>query len=129
MARDQHAGWTFAAAPRQEHTAAAVRRRSIPKARLPASCAHLVNRNLRVSHVRRPSADALRCPHSRSLPDSPTAVRLARELVGGLWRDWGFPPDDVVPRLVTSELVNNALRHAYPPRGLLVARHGTDQVL
>lgn len=79
--------------------------------------------------IPRMPAGELSCAHSTRLADSLAAVRQARELVAALWREWGFPADDLIPRLLTTEVVSNALNHSYPPRYLYVARRGAHQVL
>lgn len=56
------------------------------------------------------------------LPDSAEAPRVARRFVAARCREWGYPPDDMAPTLLTSEVVTNALRHSFAPRGLTVSR-------
>jgi anti-sigma regulatory factor (Ser/Thr protein kinase) len=46
-------------------------------------------------------------------PNEPASIRAARDFVGDVLRPLGL--DDVVARIVTSELATNAVRHAQTP--------------
>lgn len=66
---------------------------------------------------------------SWALPDGPKAVRLARRAVAATWRSWGLPGDEMVPILLTSEVVTNALKHSYSPMCLHVTRQARDRIV
>jgi anti-sigma regulatory factor (Ser/Thr protein kinase) len=51
-------------------------------------------------------------------PNQPTSVGAAREFVGSVLEPHGL--DDVLARIVTSELATNAVRHAQTPFRVLV---------
>jgi anti-sigma regulatory factor (Ser/Thr protein kinase) len=59
--------------------------------------------------------DALPYRHVVTLPNEPSAVRLARETAEQTWAEWGMDPHRPVvdtALLILSELVTNSVRHA-----------------
>ncbi|MFL6056563.1 MAG: ATP-binding protein [Actinoallomurus sp.] len=58
------------------------------------------------------------------LPLSSAAVRPARRLAGEQLEDWGFGHQRYTAELLVSELVTNAIRHAYGEIRLTVRLHG-----
>jgi anti-sigma regulatory factor (Ser/Thr protein kinase) len=63
------------------------------------------------------------------LPDSLEAPRLARAFVGNWNQDCGFWADTDDLALLTSEVVTNAVKHAGPPRQLVISRPDGVHVL
>ncbi|GGX57209.1 ATP-binding protein [Streptomyces minutiscleroticus] len=59
-----------------------------------------------------------------TFPADPRAVRTARSLVRGRLREWGLEALDDMAELLVSEVMTNALRHAYGPVVVCLVRPG-----